>query len=211
MIIFQRGLTFLGPPDEVGAWSLEITQAVNERTPLDVSLWSISFGAPIGTMVWSAQVESLMALEAATDPLGADRTYLSLVQKARDWVREPGQDVLTRVSHTAGGEYARPTVGGYAESTVAIPAEGKLVEASAFGVEISDLHADITHAPVLFGNTEYGEFGEMRWIAVYESAAALDLAAETIAKDADYAATLDGAGPLFQPGSARRVLARRIA
>ena len=112
--------------------------------------------------------------------------------------------------HAAGGEYVRPHVGAYAEVYHAVPAEGKLAEAGAFGVEISDVHADLTHSSVLFCTSEYAMFGEMRWMAMYESAAAVDAAAEAIAKDEGYMSRLDASGGLFVEAEARRGLARRI-
>jgi hypothetical protein len=211
MIIFQRLATFEGPPEEVGPWALEITEAVNKRTDLNVALWQGLFGGPVGTLAWSALVENLTALEAATDSLASDATYSSLVSKARGWSRTPPEDSLLRMLHTAGGDYVRPGVGAYAEGTVAIPAEGKLAQAGAFGVEMADLHSQLTHSSVLFCSSEYGAFGEMRWLAMYSSAAAVDAAAELIAKDEDYGAKLDAAGDLFVEGVARRTLARRIA
>jgi hypothetical protein len=211
MIIFQRLATFEGPPEEIAPWALEITEAVNQRTHLNVSLWQGLFGGPVGTLAWSALIDNLTVLEAATDSLAADAAYLSLVSKARDWTRTPPEDFLLRMIHSAGGDYVRPDVGAYAEGIVAIPAEGQLAKAGAFGVEIADLHATLTHSSVLFCTSEYGAFGEMRWLALYDSAAAVDSAAEAIAKDQDYGAKLDAAGGLFVEGLARRTLARRIA
>ena len=142
MIIFQRLATFEGPPEEVAPWALEITDAVNKRTQLNVSLWQGLFGGPVGTLAWSTLVDNLTALEAATDSLAADAGYLSLVSKARAWTSTPAEDFLLRMIHTSGGDYVRPGVGAYAEGTVAVPAEGKLAKAGAFGVEIADLHAE---------------------------------------------------------------------
>ena len=211
MIIFQRLVTFEGPPEEVVPWALEITEAVNSRTELNASLWQGLFGGPVGTLAWSALVENLTALEASVDTLGGDAAYLSLVSKARDWTTTPAEDFLLRMVHTAGGDYVRPDVGAYAEGTVAVPADGKLSKAGAFGVEISDIHSKLTHSSVLFCTSEYGAFGEMRWLALYDSAAAVDAAAEAIAKDDEYTTKLDAAGGLFVEGLARRTLARRIA
>jgi len=210
MIIFQRMATFAGPLDEIGAWAMEITETVNKKSSLDVSLWQGVFGVPVGTLGWSTRVESLTALEAATDALVGDPGYLSQVNKARDWSTGPVEDSLLRMLHTAGGTYVRPDVGAYAEGTMAIPAAGKLAKAGAFGVEISDIHSKLTHSSVLFCTSEYGDFGALRWLAMYDSAAAVDHAAEVIAKDPDYGAKLDEAGDLFVEGIARRTLARRI-
>lgn len=211
MIIFQRLVTFQAPPEEVVPWALEVTEMVNARTDLNTSLWQGLFGGPVGTLAWSALIDNLTGLEVATDSLGSDAAYLSLVAKARDWTTTPPEDFLLRMVHTAGGEYVRPNVGAYAEGTMAVPAEGKLAKAGAFGVEIADIHSKLTHSSVLFCTSEYGSFGEMRWLALYDSAAAVDAAAEAIAKDQAYAAKLDAAGDLFVEGLARRTLARRIA
>jgi hypothetical protein len=210
MIIFQRLATFQGPPEEVAPWALEVTGAVNERTHLDVSVWQGLFGRPTGTYAWSTVIDSLTSLEAAFDSLGTDKGFLSLQAKARDWLATPAEDALLRVVHAAGGEYVRPHVGAYAEVTSAVPAEGKLAEAGGWGVEISDVHADLTHSSVLFCTSEYAQFGEMRWMAMYESATEVDAAAEAIAKDEGYMSRLDAAGGLFLEGAAQRALARRI-
>jgi hypothetical protein len=211
MIIFQRIVTFGGPPDEVTPWALEITDAVNKRTHLDMSLWQGLFGVPVGTLGWSGLVDNLTTLEAATDSLAADAGYLGLVSKARAWTSTPAEDFLLRIIHTSGGDYVRPGVGGYVETTVAVPANGQLAKAGAWGVDIADLHSKLTHAQVAFCAGEYGAYGEMRWLALYESAAAVDSGAEMIAKDSDYAAKLAAAEDLFVEGLARRTFARRIA
>jgi hypothetical protein len=204
-------VTLQGPPEEVGPWALDITDAVNKRTQLNASLWQGLFGGPVGTLVWSALVDNMTALEAATDALAGDASFSSLISKARDWTTTPPEDFLLRIAHTSGGDYVRPAVGAYAEGTTAIPAEGQLAKAAAFGVEIADLHSELTHSSVLFCTSEYGAFGEMRWLALYDSAAAVDAAAEAIVKDEAYGAKLDAAGALFVEGLARRTLARRIA
>ncbi len=211
MIIFQRVVNFQGPAQDVAPWALEITEAVNQRTSLNASLWQGLFGGPMGTFAWSALVENLTALEASMDELAGDASFLSLQAKAQDWVSTPGEDSLLRMVHTAGGDYVRPNVGAYAEGTMAVPAEGKLAKAAEFGVAISDLHSKLTHSSVLFCTSEYSAFGEMRWLALYDSAAAVDRAAEAIAKDSDYGTMLDDAGDLFVEGSSQRTLARRIA
>ncbi len=211
MIIFQRMVTFEGPQQEVVPWALETTAAVNQTTELNVSLWQGLFGGPLGTLVWSALIENLTALEHATDTLAGDAAYIDHVTKAGGWVTTPGQDMLLRVAHTAGGDYVRPDVGAYAEGTSAVPAEGKLAEAATFGAQISDLHAELTHSSVLFCTSEYGAFGEMRWLSLHGSASSVDAGADAIGKDQKYGQMLDDAGGLFIEGLTQRTLARRIA
>ena len=211
MIIYQRLVTFTGPPEEVMPWALEITEQSTSSTTLNTSLWQGISGGPLGTLAWSSLVDSLTAVEAAFDRLTSDGAYLSLVSKARDWVTVPGEDHILRMVHSAGGEYVRPDVGAYAEGTRRRPVRGQVAEAGAFGVEISDRHSALTHSSVLFCTLEYGAFGEMRWLGLYPSAAEVDHAAELIAKDDGYTKALDRASGLFVEGLAQRTLARRIA
>jgi hypothetical protein len=211
MIIYQRLVTFAGPPQEVVPWAFEVTEAVNERTTLNTSLWQGLSGGPLGTMAWSSIIPSMTAVETAFDALAGDSAFQDLIERARDWVLVPGEDHILRVVHSAGGEYVRPDVGAYAEGTNAIPAAGKYGEAGEFGVSIADRHSKLTHSSVLFCSVEYGAFGEMRWLGFYESAAEVDHAAELIAKDDGYRKALDDAEGLFLEGLSKRTLARRIA
>lgn len=211
MIIFQRIATFRGPVREVTPWAMEVTELVRSRTEFDPSLWQGVAGGPVGTLVWSSIVPNLTELEHGMDVLAGDQDFLELIDRAGEWIAAPPEDHILRMVHSAGGEYVRPDVGAYAEGYAAVPAEGKLAKATAFGVDIADLHSDLTHASVLFCTDEYGPFGSLRWMALYPDAAAVDTAAERIAKDDDYTARLDASGDLFLPGSGTRALARRIA
>lgn len=211
MLIFQRMVTLQGPPEEAGVWAVEMTQLVNDRTDLEVSLWQGLFGVPLGSFAWTTRLPSLTALEAANDTLMGDQEYLAKVAEAGDWITAPGEDALVRVAHIAGGDYVRPEVGTYAETTLATPAPGRMGKAMGWGVEITDLVSNATHASALFGSNGFGEFGQLAWIGLFESAAAFDSAEEILAKDESYVQSIDSAGDLFQPGSARRSLARRIA
>ena len=132
MIIFQRQVTFEGPPEEVAPWALEITEAVNKSTHLNVSLWQGVFGGPVGTLGWSTLVDNLTALEAATDSLAGDASYLSLVAKARDWTSTPGEDFLLRMIHTAGGDYVRPGVGALRGGNHCDPGRGEVGQGRRF-------------------------------------------------------------------------------
>lgn len=211
MLIFQRFVTFSGPPQEIAPWAVDITAHVNERTDLDLALWQGISGGPLGTLAWSTLVESMTALEVATDALAVDAEYLDKVSAAADWTTEPGQDVILRVLHVAGGDYVRPDVGAYAETTTAVPAEGKLAKAGQFAVEIADVHSRLTHSTVLLCSNEYGAYGELHWLGLYPNAAEVDRAAELIAKDASYTEAIDAAAGLLVEGMSTRTLGRRIA
>lgn len=211
MIIYQRSVTLQGPVEEVLPWTMEITEHVNSTTKLEVSLWQGLFGLPLGTVIWSSIVDGLAAVEDAQSALGGDQAFVDLVGKAADWVQVPGEDRLLRTIHLTGGDDVRADVGAYAQGTIAVPAAGKLAAAAAWGVEISDLHTEVTGQPIIFGSNSYSAYGELGWLGLSPDAAGIDRAAEAIAGDERYAKSLDAAGPLFAEGSSRNTLARRIA
>jgi hypothetical protein len=211
MIIYQRSVALLGPVEEVMPWAMEITERVNSKTKLEVSLWSGLFGMPLGTMIWSSIVDGLAAVEDAHTALGQDKGFLDLQGKAEDWVGEPGEDRLIRGIHVTGGEYVRADVGAYAQGTIAVPSPGSFAAATTWGVEISDLHTEVTGQPIIFGSNAYSTYGELGWLGISPDAAGIDRAAEAVAGDERYAKSLDAAGHLFVEGSARNTLARRIA
>ena len=178
-------VTLEGPPEEVAPWALEITEAVNKTTKLNVSLWQGLFGGPIGTLGWSAAGRQPDGVggghrlarrrrevpEPGVKGEGLDDDGwrgLPLADRSHRWRRRrpPGGGRLRRgrpPRHRPRASWPKPV---RSEST------------------ISDIHSKLTHSSVLFCTCEYGTFGEMRWLALYDSAAAVDAAAEAIAKDA---------------------------
>ena len=97
MLLFSvHRLTLTGSPRRALPWAVEITQYVNDHGSIPATLWAGNFGYPLGTVIWSAAVESQAALEAATAPLLADPGYLDLLDAAADLITTPGYDVLPR-------------------------------------------------------------------------------------------------------------------
>ena len=82
---------------------------VNSHGPLPVTCWAGNFGYPLGTVTWSAAVESQAALAAATGELSSIAGYLDLVETAADLVTTPGDDILREVVYGTPGE--PPAVG----------------------------------------------------------------------------------------------------
>ncbi len=91
------------------------------------------------------------------------------------------------------------------------PAEGRLADAMAWGVEIAEHYTTVTDTGAAFLADDYGTFGQLTWIAVHDDGAAADAAGEATATDAGYVAALDRAGDLFQPGTGTRTASTRIA
>lgn len=210
MYQFTRSLTLQGPPAETMTWAVEITAHVNANSDLDLSLWTVNFGRPVGTLGWSAMVESRAALAAATQKLLSDGAYLAKVSEAADWVTTPGEDILRRLVH---GEPPAepPAIGSTAMTTTAQAIAGKGAEAIAWGSEIADIAARVGGGPVGFLLDAYGPFGQVAWIGLYADPAAEDAANDALMGSEEYWTAVGRADELMIQGSGHRTGATRIA
>jgi hypothetical protein len=212
MHLFSRVGVVTGGPVETLEWAVNITARVNQAMDIEVSLWQGQFGNPLGTVAWSALVESRAQLAEETLKLAADQGYLDLVGQGQAFAGAiPFEDSLRTMVHMTAEPAEPPPLGAWAEITTAVPMAGKIAAAMAWGVEISDYHAAVTGSPVMFLADDYGTFGQVGWIAVHADAAAADAAAAAVMADADYAAKVDGAGDLFVPGQSNRSSTVRLA
>jgi hypothetical protein len=107
MLLFSRALTLTGGPRRALPWALGVTSYVNDHSDLDVTLWSGTFGYPVGTLAWSALVGSQAALAASTAALVVDDGYLDLLEQAQDLISEPPEDLLGQLIHGEPGDPPR--------------------------------------------------------------------------------------------------------
>jgi len=211
MYLFQRMATLRGGIQKPVGWAIEINQLVNEVGGVEVSLWSSLFGFPLGTVVWSARVESRAVLAEVTGKLMASDAYHSMVEKGQEFITTPGEDTLRQLIHAESMSPTVPPVGSVATVITATPNPGQITKALGWGVEITTLFARITGSSALFFADAYGQFGQLTWIASHTDAAAADAANDALQAAPEYLASIDQAGPLFVPGSGRQGLAMRIA
>lgn len=210
MMLFSRLITLTGSPRRSLPWALEVTAYVNAHSDLQVSLWSANFGYPLGTLAWSAGVESQAALAAGTANLLADNGYFDLLEKGQDFITQPGQDLLRELVHgQPAGE--PPAVGSVATITTAVANAARGAEAMAWGVDIAQYLTTSVGAPVSMFSNVYGTLGEITWIAVQPDLAAADTLRAKIGADAGYMGRLAGVGDLFVPASGHVSQAVRIA
>ena len=209
MRLFTRTVHLSGPPAELIAFSTDMAGHVSATTGVEVGLWNVQFGAPIGTFVYSARVEGLAHLASITSTLMADADYHDLLARGAEYISAPGEDTLATPLH--GGDGDAPPVGTVVTATTAVVAGGKYAEASAWGVDMSVLSEKVTGYPVGFYMYGFGTFGGVAWLSGAPDPAAAEAAGDTLNADADYLAKLGDVGDLFIPGSGNRSLATRIA
>ena len=206
---FPRVVTLSGSPRRGLPWAVGITEYVNAHSDLAASLWSCTFGYPVGTLAWSAAVESQAALADATAKLLVDDGYFDLLEQAQDLVAQPPQDSLRELVH--GQADGPPPIGAVATITTATALVDRMADALGWAVEIAEHVTQTIGAPVSVLTNVYGQMGEVTWIGSQPDLAAADKARGALNADADYLGRLAATKELFIPGSGHIGQVTRIA
>jgi hypothetical protein len=209
MLLFSRVATFNGSPRRVMPWAAAITEYVNAHGSLPVTCWTGSFGYPLGTMIWSAMVESEAALAAGTSQLLADPGYLDLLESATDLISSPGHDMLREVLYGSPGD--PPPIGALANVTTATAIVDRLGDALGWAVEIGQYVEQVIGTPVGVFTNVFGTMGGIMWLGVSADAAAADTARAKLNADTGYLKHIAGSKDLFINGSGHIGQAVRIA
>ena len=209
MQLFSRSVMLTGPFTEVNAWASDMRQYVSDKSGREIGLWSVMFGAPLGTMAYTARVEGLADLQSIGTTLLGDPDYHAKLASGREFSGGPPIDQISTPIYGELGDV--PPVGSIAGVTTAAIANGAYAEALAWGVEIAQHVEGVTAFSFTILLDDFGPFGQVRWIGIAPDAAAEDAAARKLNADADYLGKLASAGHLFAQGSGHRSLAERVA
>ena len=209
--LFTRSLR-LAPGDLLAstAWAVKITEKVNAISETPVGLWTPVMSPDIGRLTWTAVVEDLSSLTAMEEKLMADSSYLELTQEGASYTSDEGvTDGLIRYVHAD-----RDGVATAQFSTVvrAVVAPGAFVSGMVLGVEIAERAKAITGRPTSFGASQTGVYGEVGWIALYDSIDQVQAAGEALGADADFATLLDEkASKAYLAGMSNQLITRKVA
>jgi hypothetical protein len=211
MYLFSRSVQLgAGHLVESMTWSASVTEKVNQISELEVSLWTTVFSPGLGTLVWTAAVEELAALEASEAKMMADSGYLSLVEEGAKF--NSGQaidDGLLQLIYADAD--AANTQAQYATTVAAVLAPGHSAQGIELGVDIAQRAKKITGRPTSFGAAVTGPYGAVEWITLYDSVEQMQKAGEAIAADADFNKVVDKeAGKAYQTGATQRAFRRII-
>jgi len=209
MQLFSRVVSLNGPFAEVSAWAADMRQYVSDKSGREIGLWSVMFGAPLGTMVYSARVEGLADLQWIGEALLSDSDYHAKLASGSEYSGGPPIDQLSTPIYGELGD--PPPVGSVAVVTTATIANGAYTEAIAWSVDIAQYVEGVTGLRSTFLVDDYGPFGQVRWIGVAPNAASADTAGQKLNADPGYLDKLSAAGKLFAEGSGQRGLASRVA
>ena len=209
MLRFSRVATLTGSPRRAMPWATNITQYVNEHGSIPVTCWAAGFGFPIGTVAWTAMVESQAQLFAGTSQLLADEGYLDLLDNAADLITTPGHDLLREVIYGQPGD--PPPIGSVAVITTATAIVDRMADAIGWAVEIGQFVESTVGAPIAVLTDVFGTMGGIAWILAQPDFATADAGRAKLMANADYLKHIAGSKDLFIPGSGHIGQAIRIA
>ena len=83
MYIFSRStIAALGRQFDAIPAAVGVAELVTKLTGKDVNVFTGRFGAPQGSVMWTARTESMVELQEMTDKLMADAGYLEMLERA---------------------------------------------------------------------------------------------------------------------------------
>jgi len=209
MDLFTRSVMLTGTEAANMAYATDMQAYVSDKLGQDIALWVVAFGAPRGSMTYSARVDGVAGVQAMNAQLMGDAEYMAKVAAGAALGGSAAENNLLQVLHGEVGD--PPPTGSVATVTTAVIANGAYTQAVGWGVEVAQLGESITGAPIIFGMNAFGTFGQVTWISVSADAAAADAAGNAVNANAEYIDKLGAVGDLFVPGSGHRSLAIRAA
>src|SRR5581483_1786952 len=147
------------------AYAADIAQYVSKKTGLDVNAWAALYGAPLGTVSWSARVDSQAAMGAASATLLADAEYQERLAANLHRFDSGAEDAIGEFVAFSGTGAPRQ----YVSIVTAQCQLGKIADAMAWGADIMQHAAKLTGADHSLVRGLYGPFGRLVWIALHDS------------------------------------------
>ena len=153
-------------------WAVKVTEYIKSTHDIDVSLWSLAQGAPVGTVGWSARFESHAAQAEATAGIQGDQQYLKHVGR-RPGLHHPGLRARLVQADPQEGTGERSSSGGCADHRAGRERHDRRCDCSS-GSKPTSTSASLTGYPSAFLADAYGPFGQVTWIQGLPDMAAVD-------------------------------------
>jgi hypothetical protein len=191
------------------AWSVKMTEKVNAISETPVRLWTTVMSPEVGRLTWTSPTEHLSTIAVLQDKLLTDAGYLDLVEEGTSYTNGAAPvDALVRLVHADSDGVASAK---YSTLARAVLAPGSVASGVELGVEIATRAKAITGRPTSFGVAQTGVYGEVGWIALYDTIDEVQAAGDALAADPGFAKLLDDNAGTWLAGSSTQVISRRVA
>ncbi len=207
MYLFSRStLATLGKELEAIPASVEVAALVTKITGREVNTFTGVYGVPQGSIMWSARAESHADLQAVTEKLLTDQSYLDMLESMQGLFMTPAEDQFSRVITAP----VAAATSRYYGITRAVMTAGKYGPAMEFGVEVSNYMGKALNTQSTFVKSGYGAFAGVAWILGFDSVDDIDRFDDFQMSDAGYLKLVENAGDLFVENSGFTTLIEKI-
>jgi len=198
-----------GSVQEQMAWSVSMTEKVNQISETTFTLWTPFMSPGINRLIWLTFVDDLATLEATGDKLMTDSGYHMLLEQAvRYSSGDPIDDGLLNVVHNNGFDPSKPPA--YIAEIEALARPGAGTRAMEVGIELAQRGQQISGAPSTFSVGATGRYGYCAWHSGFTSITELQRANEKVNTDAKFAELVDkSVKDVFEQGAQN--IYRRLA
>jgi hypothetical protein len=189
------------------AHAVEMLGYINQKTDLEVALFQVLQGEPLGTLAYAYRTESYAASLEAVDGLVSSDDYLERVEKGAQYFVGNPEDRLGKILHIAGAVEGPPAAAGVVTATIDVPQAAVAIK---WAVEAADYSANLTGVPMAVVASNYGNYGTVSWISYGQSVAQLEQAEGKTNSDPGFLQRLADSAGFFISGSGVGVLSRKI-
>jgi hypothetical protein len=190
------------------AHAIAMTEYVNQKTDLEVSLFQALQGEPFGTLIFAYRTESYAASLESIDGLVGSDEYLAKIEEGADYYVGNAEDRLGNILHIAGEVSGPPAAAGVVSAAIEVPQVSK---AMSWSLELADYTSNLTGVPVALTTSNFGRYGTVSWVSYGQSIAQLEQSQEKTNTDPGFLQRLADSDGLFVAGSGHGVLSRKIA
>lgn len=207
MYLFSRStIAALGREMDAIPAAIDVAKLVTKITGNEVTVFVARFGAPLGSVLWSARVDSLAELQSHSDQFMTDTGYLAMLESMDGMFMAPAEDRMSRVL-TGPIEAPRSK---YYGITRAAMTDGKQADALAFGVTTAEYIGKSLGTQSAFTKSSYGGFNDVSWIVGFDNEADVDAFDDWQMSDSGYHDIVAEAGGLFVENSGHTSLVEKV-
>jgi hypothetical protein len=190
------------------AHAIAMTEYVNQKTDLEVSLFQALQGDPLGTLVFAYRTESYAASLESVDGLAGSDEYLAKIEEGAEYFVGNAQDRLGKFLHIAGDISGPPAAAAVVSATIDVP---HVSRAMSWSLELANYTANLTGVPIALVTSDYGQYGSVSWVSYGQSVAQLEQSQEKTNSDPGFLQRLADSEGLFVAGTGVSSLSRKIA
>jgi hypothetical protein len=195
MYLFTRRRTIQsGKATEAIGWSIETAVKAAQIAGVAVTPWTSMWGEDVGTVVWSAFVDDLAALEQAGDKLTIDGAFNQRIAEAEPMFSTPVVDSLAQIIHGQPAAEAPQ----YVSVVEARIAPGHFSDGLATAIEIAEAAERIGGRPTGVALATTGPYGGIAWMTGFPDIQALEAGEAAVSSDPSFVALVDRAGTCYQ-------------